>query len=232
MQSLTLELTAQVKRLHVCVTAVINESRLVTKEHWVYTKWEELAVISLLNLLFALFFVRWLIHIEKITQTLVIVEWSTHVTMLFSQYFTFIFAQKRSLLDIFHREESPHWFITLLDPSDLHVILGSIVSCHQKVVAARFYAITWRMTLIKTENLIVWTERSHLESDFVRFVSLSVELIGWASKFVIPFVTNTIFRILTSVCTGTKRCPFDFWLVLFNIFVQSQIFLNVLQDQK
>jgi hypothetical protein len=45
---------------------VIDEARFVTKKHGVQAKWEEFTVVCLLNLLFSLFFVGGLIHVEEI----------------------------------------------------------------------------------------------------------------------------------------------------------------------
>jgi len=53
---------------------MIYKACLIAEEHGVYTKWEEFTVVSLLNLLFSLFFLAWLIHVKEITQALIIVE--------------------------------------------------------------------------------------------------------------------------------------------------------------
>jgi hypothetical protein len=117
---------------------VVNEARFVTEEHRVYAKREELTVVGLLNLLFPLFLLTGLIHIEQITQALAIVKRSTHVALLFCQYLTFIFTQKRPLLDVFGCKETPHALISLLDSPDLQIVLTFLLFRHQKVVATSF----------------------------------------------------------------------------------------------
>ena len=53
MQGLTLDLPAEIKALYVRITTVINESRFISVEHTVYTKWKELAVVNQLYAFFS-----------------------------------------------------------------------------------------------------------------------------------------------------------------------------------
>lgn len=64
MQSLALYLPAQVERLNVRITRVINESGLIAVEHAVKAQGKEFTRVALLNLLFPFLLVERVIHIE------------------------------------------------------------------------------------------------------------------------------------------------------------------------
>ena len=70
-----------------------------------------------------------------------------------------------------------------------------------------------------------------MESERLSLIFTSIKIESGSGKFAIPLVANTRLSVLTTVSTGTKSCSLDLGLVLFNIFVQGQVFLNVLTDQ-
>ena len=55
MVGLRIDLTSQVKGLHVGLAAVVNKPGFISVEHAVDAKWEELVIVCLLDKLLALF---------------------------------------------------------------------------------------------------------------------------------------------------------------------------------
>jgi hypothetical protein len=73
---------------------MVDESRFVAVEHRIKTQWEELSPIAQLNVLFSQLFLEWIIHIEKVTQSIFIVKTASHIALLFRHDFTPILTDK------------------------------------------------------------------------------------------------------------------------------------------
>jgi len=97
-------------------------------------------------------------------------------------------------------------------------------------VATIFNTVAQWMALVEAENFVVRIWRSHLESDVLILVATSIKIKSRPVKFAIPLIANTRFRDRTPVGAGTESCSLDFSLVLFDIFVQCQVLLNILKS--
>ena len=94
-QSLALPRAAQIKRLNVGVTRVVNKTRFVPIEHTVKTERKEFSLVPCLDRLFKLILFLVVIHVEQIAQTLLVVETPTHVALLFGHNFTTVLTNER-----------------------------------------------------------------------------------------------------------------------------------------
>jgi len=64
--------------------------------------------------------------------------------------------------------------IAFLYSSDLYVVLTFVGFRHLKVVTTGFHTVARWVAFVKAENLVIGTQRPHLESGILRLIGLRV----------------------------------------------------------
>lgn len=87
---------------------MIDEARLVTVKHGVKAEGEELILVCGLDCLLAMFVHEYVVHIEEVGETFLIVVSSPHVPLFLRHHLSDILQNKRANRDLLHGEEAPH----------------------------------------------------------------------------------------------------------------------------
>lgn len=138
------------------------------------------------------FVLKWVIHIEQVAEACVIVVAATHVSLLLGDDFTSILEHKGALLNVLHREETPHDDGTLFEPSNLHLVIFLVIRVHQIIETEVLIAATVRVALAESEHFIDAVCRSHLSSDHAAGLGTDYLLVGGIEQLAIPSVTRAL----------------------------------------
>ena len=103
-QSLAFNLAAEIKRRAVWITRVVDEAGLITVKHTIEAQWEKFTAVTKLDSRLKRFVLIRIIHVEEVTESIIVVVLTPHVTLLFRDDFSAIFCDKTSLWNFFHRE--------------------------------------------------------------------------------------------------------------------------------
>lgn len=206
---------------------MINKTWFVAVKHAIQTQREEFSFVTCLNQQFQRLILCWIIHIKQIAQSLLIIIAASHVSLLFSHYFTSILAHEGALRNVLKRKESPHSGLTLCNPFNLYFKTFFIFTFHKEIGTKVFIATTHWVTLIKLEYFIYAICCSQLGRDSTPCFRTNFTWVRWILKFAIPFVTSAPFRVLAAIETSTKWSSLHFFLVLLYILIECNIFINV-----
>lgn len=136
-------------------------------------------MIALLDVLLPLLLIERVIHIEQVTQTMLIVKTSTHISLLLCQNFTSVLCNESSHLDVFKCDHAPHHQVIFLHPGHLKFVMLLVFRLHQVVKTNIFVASAQRMALTKSEYFIEAIRGSGLDRDHPRRLSTDFLVVGW-----------------------------------------------------
>jgi hypothetical protein len=108
MECVAFNLTHKVEGFEIRLTAVVDKSRFVAMISSINAKREEILVAAFLDLHIILICIIWLIHIEEVAHTDLVINSASLVPLFGSEHFPHIFENIGPGWDFFQGKESPH----------------------------------------------------------------------------------------------------------------------------
>lgn len=117
----------------------------------------------------------------------------------------------------------------LLHSPNLELESLFVITLNEVVIAIVFIATTARVALTETENFVYRVCGSYLDCYNGSSYRADLLLVSWIKKFFVPSVARTSLCVSATIGAGAKSLSFDFLLILFDIFIVSYVFLDVLK---
>ena len=111
MVSVGLVLPSQVEGHHVRIAAVIYEPSLVTVEHRVDAKWEELVMEELLDRLLFVVVLAQIVQVKQVRQPVIIVVGAAHIALLLAHDLAQVLHEEGARGDFVDGDQAPHRYL-------------------------------------------------------------------------------------------------------------------------
>lgn len=207
---------------------MVDESGLISVEHAVQAKGEELVEVTRLHKGFPCLILQRVVHIKEVAEARVVIIAAPHVALLLGNDFATVLHDESSLGNLLHGKQAPHDGRALLHASNLHLELFFVGGSHQVVQTHVLVAPTQGVALAETEHAVDAVCGSRLRRNHAAGFGTNFFLVGRVKQLSVVLVARTLLGVLAAVSTVAKRHAFGSLCVLDDVLVDGAVFRDVL----